>query len=89
MAISKEERNRRRREYYQRPEIKERSKKYYQKNKEKCLGDCSCCKANHLFTSNRQEGCKTVLEFFEKRFDRRTSPFSKKFMYNYKEKVNA
>lgn len=46
-----------------------------------CLGDCAGCKANHLFTSNRQEGCVTVEDFFEKRFDRSTSPFSPKFLY--------
>jgi hypothetical protein len=43
---------------------------------------CFCdCKANHLFTSNRQEGCSTVGDFFEKRFDRKSSPFSPKFQY--------
>ena len=51
------------------------------------LGDCGNCKANNLFTSNRQEGCVTVKEFFEKRFDRASSPFSKKFMY-YKKQCN-
>ena len=39
------------------------------------------CKVNNLFTSNRQEGCKTVKDFFIKRFDRKSSPFSPKFMY--------
>lgn len=39
------------------------------------------CKANQLFTSNRQEGCVTVKDFFEKRFDRASSPFSPKFLY--------
>lgn len=49
----------------------------------KCeLGDCSGCKANHLFTSNRQEGCTSVAEFYDKRFDRKSSPFSPKFIYN-------
>ena len=46
------------------------------------LGDCANCKCNYLFTSNRQEGCKTVREFYDKRFDRKTSPFSPKFQYN-------
>lgn len=46
-----------------------------------CLENCANCKANYLFTSNRQEGCKTVKDFFEKRFDRRSSPFSPKFLY--------
>ena len=45
------------------------------------LEKCGECKCNHLFTSNRQEGCKTVKEFYEKRFDRKTSPFSPKFQY--------
>ena len=40
--------------------------------------DCKCCQ---LFTSNRQEGCKTVQEFYDKRFDRKSSPFSPKFLY--------
>ena len=44
------------------------------------------CKANQLFTSNRQEGCVTVQEFYEKRFDRKSSPFSPKFLYNNKER---
>lgn len=39
------------------------------------------CKANHLFTSNRQEGCITVGDFYKKRFDRATSPLSPKFLY--------
>lgn len=48
----------------------------------KCeLGDCGGCKANHLFTSNRQEGCVTVEEFYDKRFDRNSSPFSPKFIH--------
>lgn len=44
-------------------------------------GECSGCKANHLFTSNRQEGCFSVDDFFNKRFDRKSSPFSPKFLY--------
>lgn len=39
------------------------------------------CKCNQLFTSNRQEGCVTVQEFYNKRFDRKSSPFSPKFLY--------
>jgi DNA repair photolyase len=42
------------------------------------IGDCKSCQ---LFTSNRTEGCKTVSEFYEKRFNRQSSPFSPKFMY--------
>lgn len=37
-------------------------------------------KASHLFTSNRTEGCTSVGEFYEKRFDRSRSPFSPKFL---------
>lgn len=39
------------------------------------------CKCNHLFTSNRQEGCTTVQDFYDKRFYRSTSPFSPEFQY--------
>lgn len=48
----------------------------------KCeLGNCANCKANHLFTSNRQEGCISVEEFYNKRFNRKSSPFSPDFIY--------
>lgn len=39
------------------------------------------CKCNHLFTSNRQEGCVSVQDFFDKRFYRASSPFSPQFLY--------
>lgn len=39
------------------------------------------CKCNQLFTSNRQEGCVTVQDFYDKRFDRKSSPFSPTFLY--------
>ena len=39
------------------------------------------CKCSTLFTSDRREGCKTVKEFYNKRFDRKTSPFSPKYQY--------
>lgn len=39
------------------------------------------CKCNQLFTSNRQEGCITVQDFYDKRFNRKSSPFSPKFLY--------
>ena len=42
------------------------------------VADCKSC---HLFTSNRTEGCTTVAEFYDKRFDRKSSPFSPKFFY--------
>lgn len=45
-----------------------------------CSG-CRDCKCNHLFTSNRQEGCVSVQDFFDKRFYRKTSPFSPLFQY--------
>ena len=41
---------------------------------------CGNCKANNLFTSNRQEGLKTVEDFLIKRFDRKSSPFSPLFL---------
>ena len=42
---------------------------------------CRDCKSNHLFTSNRQEGCVSVQDFFDKRFYRKSSPFSPQFQY--------
>lgn len=39
------------------------------------------CKCSQLFTSNRTEGCVSVQDFFDKRFDRKSSPFSPKFAY--------
>lgn len=53
-------------------------------NKQQLDKELECyknCKCNHLFTSNRQEGCVTVGEFYDKRFDRKSSPFSPKFQY--------
>lgn len=44
------------------------------------------CKCNQLFTSNRQEGCVTVQEFYDKRFYRKSSPFSPQFQYGKGEK---
>lgn len=43
------------------------------------IADCKSC---HLVTSNRTEGCTTVSDFYEKRFERKTSPFSPRFLYN-------
>lgn len=43
------------------------------------IADCKCC---HLFTSNRTEGCTTVSEFYDKRFGRKSSPFSPKYLSN-------
>ena len=42
---------------------------------------CRDCKCNHLFTSNRQEGCTSVQDFYDKRFYRKSSPFSPLFLY--------
>ena len=42
---------------------------------------CRDCKCNNLFTSNRQEGCESVQDFFDKRFYRKSSPFSPGFQY--------
>lgn len=39
------------------------------------------CKCNSLFTSNRQEGCVSVQDFYDKRFYRKSSPFSPEFLY--------
>ena len=39
------------------------------------------CKCNQLFTSNRQEGCVTVQDFYDKRFYRKSSPFCPAFQY--------
>ena len=52
-----------------------------QLDKELMDSECCNCKCNQLFTSNRQEGCTTVQEFYDKRFDRKSSPFSPKFQY--------
>lgn len=43
--------------------------------------NCRDCKCNQLFTSNRQEGCISVQDFYDKRFYRSTSPFSPQFLY--------
>lgn len=43
--------------------------------------ECTNCVCNQLFTSNRQEGCKTVADFYDKRFHRKSSPFSPEFQY--------
>ena len=43
--------------------------------------NCRDCKACHLFTSNRQEGCVSVQDFYDKRFNRKSSPFSPDFQY--------
>lgn len=60
------------------------SKEQVDEEIKKCgIGDC---KAKHLFTSNRTEGCTTVQDFYDKRFDRKSSPFSPKFQHRIEEK---
>lgn len=56
---------------------------YTKEQLDACLACCGVqdCKCNHLFTSNRQEGCISVQDFYDKRFDRKSSPFSPKFLY--------
>lgn len=44
-------------------------------------GGCRDCKSDHLFTSNRTEGCVTVQDFYDKRFYRKSSPFSPLYQY--------
>lgn len=58
---------------------------YTKQQIDKELASCGVCecKCNHLFTSNRQEGCVTVQDFYDKRFERKSSPFSPKFLYNH------
>lgn len=64
-----------------------KNKNYDIKDIKESLGDCSKCKVNHLFASNRQEGCLTIEDFYNKRFNRKSSPFSKKFMYNFNQRT--
>ena len=40
------------------------------------------CICSQLFSSNRTQGCKTVQEFYDKRFYKKISPFSPLFQYN-------
>lgn len=44
-------------------------------------GNYRDCKCNQLFTSNRQEGCSSVQDFYDKRFYRKSSPFSPQYLY--------
>ena len=48
---------------------------------------CRDCKCNHLFTSNRQEGCVSVQDFYDKRFYRKSSPFSPEFQHREEDEV--
>lgn len=52
-----------------------------QEDKEICESGYRDCKCNQLFTSNRQEGCTSVQDFYDKRFYRKSSPFSPGFQY--------
>ena len=61
--------------------LKQKGLEYTLDNVRENLKDYSKCKCSHLFTSNRTEGCKTVEEFYEKRFNRASSPFSPGFQF--------
>lgn len=61
--------------------LKEKGIEYSIDDVKNNLKEYKNCKACHLFTSNRTEGCKSVVDFYEKRFDRASSPFSPKFQY--------
>lgn len=50
-------------------------------DKELAAAKVTDCKSCQLFTSNRTEGCTTVSDFYDKRFDRKSSPFSPKFLF--------
>lgn len=50
-------------------------------DKELAAAKVTGCKSCQLFTSNRTEGCTTVSDFYDKRFDRKSSPFSPKFLF--------
>lgn len=52
-----------------------------QLDEELSKGGVKDCKCNYLFTSNRQENCITVQEFYDKRFYRKSSPFSPCFQF--------
>ena len=45
------------------------------------LDDLKNCVCKGLFTSNRQNGCVTVEDFYQDRFNRKSSPFSPLFNY--------
>ena len=48
---------------------------------DKC-GLCKC-RCEWCFSSNRQEGCKTVEDFYNKRFDRESSTFSPEYIRDF------
>lgn len=49
---------------------------------------CAQCKCSDLFTSNRRpQGCKTVEQFYKKRFTQESSPFSPLFQYTHYESL--
>lgn len=68
--------------------IKTYGVEYTKEQLDKELLECgvSDSKCNHLFTSNRQENCVTVQDFYNKRFYRSSSPFSPKFQHNNKKR---
>lgn len=48
---------------------------------------CGKCKCSELFTSNRTQGCKTVEQFFKRRFAQDSSPFSPRFQYIHQKSI--
>ena len=69
--------------------IKQYGKDYSLEDVKYCCGcELLNCKAKQLFTSNRTEGCETLEEFYDKRFDRKSSPWSPKFQYDIMGKLN-
>lgn len=48
---------------------------------------CENCVCKSLFTSNRTNGCSTVKEFYEERFEKKSSPFSPKFQVDWHKEI--
>lgn len=69
--------------------LKEYGKNYSLEDISREADKYKLCKCTSLFNSDRREGCKTVWEFYRKRFDRKSSPFSPKFQfYNVQKTLN-
>lgn len=64
--------------------IKRYGNEYAKEQLDEEIFDCGVrdCKCNQLFTSNRQEGCISVQDFYDKRFYRKSSPFSPMFQFD-------
>lgn len=52
-----------------------------QLDEELFYSNCRDCTCAQVFTSNRRGDCTSVQDFFDKRFYRKSSPFSPKFQY--------